>query len=147
MMNPHGVMKGIHQGFNPTQKVGGGVVFAVAAGAHVTFSSSFDYEHVHYQLDSKNNIPCSWSAKQNKVGEWIQVSQESPKYWAGIIIQGRGDLNQWVKTIRITYTLDGQTWESYGNGQIIQANHDKDTKVDIHFNPIVYARALRIYPH
>lgn len=120
-------------------------VWTVATGAHVSFSNFYqtaDVSLVHYQLDHNN----SWSAKNSQLGEWIQVSQEYPKFWTAVIMQGRGDCDQWVKTVKISYTLNGKTWLNVDDGKIFEANTDRNQKVRINFKEPVYARALRIYP-
>jgi len=71
----------------------------VALNAKVSFSSTWDNNHVHYILD---NIlkPACWARKNNDIKPWIQVSCENPKIWIGAIVQGRGDLDQWVTSIQ-----------------------------------------------
>ena len=61
-------------------------------------------------------------------------------------MQGRGDADWWVKTIKISYTLNGKTWLNVDDGKIFEANTDRSQKVRINFKEPVYARALRIYP-
>lgn len=86
-------------------------VWAVAAGAHVSYSSIWDHNHIHYQLDYTSRHAMAWiAAEPFKPGEWIQVSQEFSKIWTGIITQGRGDGDQWVTEIKIAYTLNGKQW-------------------------------------
>ncbi len=88
-------------------------VYAVTSGAPVAFSTfcqSAENCLVHYQLDYNYLSHHSWSAKQNVLGQWIQVSHEFPKLWTGVIMQGRGDCDQWVKSIKITHTLKGKFW-------------------------------------
>jgi len=39
------------------------------------------------------------------------------KFWTAIIMQGRGDGDQWVKSIMISYTLNGKTWKWLNEGK------------------------------
>jgi hypothetical protein len=89
-------------------------VYAVAAGANVTYSSFWhgaDTANTNYLLDSHYPPSHAWQSRSNDLGEWIQVSQENPRLWTGVIMQGRGDWDQWVKSIKIAYTLNGKLWD------------------------------------
>jgi hypothetical protein len=61
-------------------------------------------------------------------------------------MQGRGDYDQWVKSIKIAFTINGKEWKNVQGGQIFEANSDRHTKIRITFKEPVFARALRIYP-
>lgn len=122
-------------------------VFAVAAGANVTFSSCHNPEHVNYPLDYNGPPPQAWCAKKLEKGEWIQVSQESPRLWRGIIIQGRGDMEQWVTNVKFAYTVNGKGWDGVDGGKVFQCDDTNMTNKEfILFEKPVYARAIRIYP-
>jgi hypothetical protein len=79
-------------------------------------------------------------------GQWIQVSCELPKFWTDVILQGRGDADQWVKNIKVSWTLNGKLWEKVDEDKVFEANSDRNQNVRIRFSGSVYARALRIYP-
>ena len=61
-----------------------------------------------------------------------------------MIIQGRGDYDQWVTKVKISYSLDGKTWKYVDNGKVFDASTDVNTKVRIKFGTPVRARTLRI---
>lgn len=61
-------------------------------------------------------------------------------------MQGRGDLDAWVKTVKISYTINGKLWEYVENGKDFQANGDRNTKIKIRFNMPIYARVIRLHP-
>ena len=143
-MLTHDAMMGRYDGLTPAVRKER-EVYAVSAGANVYFSSSCNSDHEKYMLDHANGYS-GWAAKQCIVGEWIQVSQENPRLWTGVIMQGRGDGDQWVKSIKMAYTVNGKEWESLQNGHIFEANSDRNTKMRITFSHPIYARALRIYP-
>ena len=63
----------------------------------------------------------AWQAKDSCLGDWIQVSCESPKFWTGVVVAGRGGedkYNQWVKSFKVTTTLDGVYWDSVEDGRV-----------------------------
>jgi hypothetical protein len=88
-MLTHDAMMGIYDGLTPAVRKER-EVYAVSAGANVYFSSSCNSDHEKYMLDHANGVS-GWAAKQSIVGEWIQVSQEYPKLWTGVIMQGKGN--------------------------------------------------------
>lgn len=104
-------------------------VYAVAVGAPVSFSTFWhnaEYICVHYQLDHLIGSANAWSSKTSKLGEWIQVSHEFPKLWTGVILQGRADYDQWVKSVKFSYSLNGKTWFNVDDGKTFQANSDRN---------------------
>ena len=63
-----------------------------------------------------------------------------------MIIQGRGDRDQWVTSFLISYSLNGKYWEYFCDAKIFLGNTDRATKVRINFKKAIFARALRIMP-
>ena len=49
----------------------------------------------------------AWCPQKNQKGEWLQVSKEEPSMWTDLIIQGRGDYDQWVTGLKVAYTVSG----------------------------------------
>jgi hypothetical protein len=89
-------------------------------GAKVTFSSTWDNNHVHCDID--NNIkPACWTAKGNDANPWAQISCEYPKMWTGVILQGRGDADQWVKSVKIGWSINGSVWNLVDDGAMYDA--------------------------
>ena len=80
------------------------------------------------------------------VGQWIQLSSPQFSFFKGIIIQGRGDRAQWVKSLKISYSVDGRFWDYVEDGKNFIANTDRNTHVRIIFKEPVFARAIRINP-
>ena len=120
--------------------------FAIGLGAPVTFSSFWDHEHENFRLDHVTSKYACWKAKEAKLGEWIQVAQERPRTWTGLIMQGRGDHDEFVRSIVVAYSNDGQMWNYVDAGKEFKANTDRHSKVKIEFDTPVTARTLRIYP-
>ena len=61
-------------------------------------------------------------------------------------MQGRGDYEQWVKTLKVSYTMNGRVWKDVDNGSIFEANTNRHEKKKIDFKVPVYARAIRLNP-
>lgn len=113
----------------------------------MTYTNPYDSHHGHYQLDYCMNGANAWVPAPVVIGHWIQVSQELPKYWTHIIVQGRADYqDQWVTSLKVASTLNGKIWDDVDAGRVFQASKDRNSKVRIKFERPVYARALRIYP-
>ena len=66
--------------------------------------------------------------------------------WTDIILQGRGDVNDWVTSFKVAYSLDGHQWQLAENSRIFEGSYDRQSKRRITFNSPIFARALRIYP-
>ena len=52
----------------------------------------------------------AWCAKTNNLDQWIQVQFRTMTTVSGIILQGRGDHNQWVTKYKVQYSIDGVNW-------------------------------------
>ena len=121
-------------------------VYAVRQGAPVSWSTAYSHIYTNYMLGNtaSQNI---WEPQANdRRGCWIQVSTFTPQYWISIITQGRKDLNFWITTVRIAYTLNGLNWKYVDDGAIFNANSDRNSRVLIEFRNPVFAKTIRIYP-
>ncbi|EKX45742.1 hypothetical protein GUITHDRAFT_43265, partial [Guillardia theta CCMP2712] len=88
----------------------------------------------------------AWSAKQNKVGEWMQIDGGEIQSIAGVVVQGRRDWDQWVTTFKVEVSDDGGKWVEVECGRIFDGNSDRNTKVYVPFPTPVVGRYVRIYP-
>ena len=121
-------------------------VYAVGAGASVSYSSLYHWIYANYWLDYTTDGAHAWCPRSIIMGQWIQVSDLSPKVWTSIILQGRGDANDWVSSYKVMYTVNGREWKYVENGRVFPGVSDRYTKVKVTFEKPVYARVLRIYP-
>lgn len=87
----------------------------------------------------------SWGPATNDLNQYIQFSSALPHYFHRISTKGQVNGDNWVKSFLISYTLDGNTWTSYENGQILEGNTDKSTISVKNLVPF-FARAVRIKP-
>ena len=51
-----------------------------------------------------------------------------------MILQGRGDADTWVKTVKICYTVNGKEWESVDGGKVFNACNDRNSKIRVPFS-------------
>ena len=56
-----------------------------------------------------------WRPATDDVTPWIQVSFTHRMVISGLVIQGSGEDGGWVTELKVTYSLDGQEWNTYGN--------------------------------
>ena len=86
-------------------------IYAVKSGCPIRYSSAFNFVHTHYELDYNLHLYHAWCPASTNKGEWIQVSKEEPAMWTDIILQGRGDIDFWITSFKVAYTLDGHLWQ------------------------------------
>jgi hypothetical protein len=116
----------------------------VSSGAQVHFSTS---QATNYFLDYYiAETHQAWTPTFNQVGEWIQVSSDHPRYWIGIVVQGRGDHASWVTSLKVAHTKNGKLWKNVDQGKVYQANNGQHPKVVILFDEVIYGRSLKLYP-
>ena len=80
----------------------------------MTASSYFatGWEPWRGRLGHRGGSSC-WGAKQNRVGEYLQVDLGQVKQIVKIATQGRADANYWVKAFELRYSLDKSQWTRY----------------------------------
>ena len=61
-------------------------------------------------------------------------------------MQGRGNDDQWVTSIKVAYSMDGVNETYVDEGRVFPACRDRVGKINISFNLPVYARFIKIYP-
>ena len=62
----------------------------------------------------------AWSSRRNDLNQWLQVDFELQATVTEIMIQGRSDANQWVKSYAVTYSNNGVFFDAYQkNGTIM----------------------------
>lgn len=63
-----------------------------------------------------------------------------------MIIQGRGEIDEWVTEVKISYSLNGKQWYFLEEDKVYPANCDRHQKVSIKLSYPVYGRMIRIHP-
>lgn len=98
--------------------------------------------HGSGRLDSEQ----AWSADENVIGKWYELNLDDPKEITGVVIKGRGDVNQWVKTFTVKYKDDNGKWSDVDKGYTFDGSHVGNNQVNVFFNTPVKTSAIRIYP-
>jgi hypothetical protein len=94
------------------------------------------------RLDSET----AWSAQNNKVGEWYELDNGSATDISGVVIKGRPDYGQWVKTFKVQYKDSAGAWKDVDSGYIFEGTQDLNSQANVFFKEPVNTSAIRFYP-
>ncbi|EKX33787.1 hypothetical protein GUITHDRAFT_81119, partial [Guillardia theta CCMP2712] len=112
-----------------------------------SYSSVFDNDNIGVGHGrGRLRSPQGWSAKGKNIGEWMQIDGGEVQSIAGVVVQGRHDMDQRVTLFDVEISDDGQKWVEVECGRIFDGNSDRDTKVFAVFTSPVLGRFVRIYP-
>jgi hypothetical protein len=103
-----------------------------------TYSSVWNQNHVQSMLDS----PQAWSAGANTGGQWMQIDLSSSQTIVGIVMQGRHDADQHVKSVNIMVSNDEVAWTDEGTYDTANATYDSQQQIKFPSPP--HARYVRI---
>jgi hypothetical protein len=88
----------------------------------------------------------SWSAKVSEVGQWYQLSLNTPVNISGVAMKGRPDHPQWVTSVKIQYEDENGEFKDVDGGFIFDGNYDQNSLVKIFFAKPIRSKAIRFYP-
>jgi hypothetical protein len=88
----------------------------------------------------------AWSAKTNTIGQWYQLSLNTPVNISGIAMKGRPDHPQWITSSKFQYKDENGDFKDVDGGFTFDANYDKNSLVKIFFEKPVNTKAIYIYP-
>ncbi len=88
----------------------------------------------------------AWTPQSKTTSEWIELPVNDNTRVAAVLIQGRSDAANWVKTLRLSYEIAPGMREYANNGAVFNANVDRNTLVRIPFNAPAGISAIRIHP-
>jgi hypothetical protein len=88
----------------------------------------------------------AWSAKTNTIGQWYQLSLNTPVNISGIAMKGRPDHPQWITSTKFQYKDDKGEFKDVDGGFIYNTNFDKHSLIKIYFEKPVKTKSIRIYP-
>ncbi len=72
----------------------------------------------------------SWAAAVSDESQFLQfLFGGNCSQLLEIATQGRSDYDQWVKSYRVMYTIDGINWSLVADGKVFEANTDRNTIV------------------
>jgi hypothetical protein len=92
--------------------------------------------HARSMLNSQQ----AWSARYNRVGQWMTIDLGSAQYVSGVATQGRANSDQWVTSYTVRTSTDNAAW---GPSTSCTGNSDRSTVVNCEITQ-VRARYVRI---
>ncbi|WP_411026002.1 discoidin domain-containing protein, partial [Salmonella sp. s54496] len=88
-----------------------------------------------FEVKTATNGVAAWCAKSIDGNQWIKVDFGKSKRVNGILLQGRGDYPQWVKSFRVLFSNDNNDFYST---EVIEGTFDQNTVARRFFDrPIV----------
>ncbi|WP_411016607.1 discoidin domain-containing protein, partial [Salmonella sp. s51944] len=114
----------------------------------VTSSSNWDANHGPdraklFEVKTAANARAGWNPRSSDGNQWIQVDFGKSRKVNGILLQGRGDYPQWVKSFRVLFSNDNNDFYST---EVIEGNFDQNTVARRFFDRPIVARYFRINP-
>ena len=73
-------------------------------------------------MKGRLNGAASWTARVRNKNQWIQVDLGRDEVVTAIATQGRANLNQWVTSYYVSYSLDGKVFVSYKTKGVVKAS-------------------------
>ncbi|XP_060084826.1 neuropilin-2-like, partial [Ylistrum balloti] len=117
----------------------------------LTASSYYDDGFCYPRLVriSQNVIPC-WCPGVPDNSEYLQVEFQHISAVTALIIQGRGEESQFMKSLTMKTSLDGSNWETVtddtGNIKVYEANNNNANLVNRAVNEKILTKFIRIHP-
>lgn len=98
---------------------------------------------------NKGGLVNAWMPNHDGKNQYLQIDLERPMAITGIMTQGAKRYTKWqyVTKYKVAFTRDGNNWNYYLDGKILDGNSDNDGHVRNWFNPPILTSSLRIYPH
>lgn len=87
----------------------------------------------------------AWSAKHNRIGEWLGLDLQASRLVRGTVVQRRGSSygrDQWIKRYTVKYGTDRQSWTQVPG--VFTGVGTSDAKAEGIFPAVVTARYLRL---
>ncbi|XP_072025093.1 uncharacterized protein [Amphiura filiformis] len=104
-------------------------------------------------LDAANarlNMNDGWVAGVNDQEQWLQINLYRQLLVTGVVLQGRGDAEEWVTTYNVEYGIDGVTWDYVRDDnetvELFQGSWDQNSLATHLFFEGVIAQYIRIRP-
>ncbi|XP_030839537.1 lactadherin-like [Strongylocentrotus purpuratus] len=122
-----------------------------------SLTSSSDFDYLHTASDGRLNggvavhEKTAWLAKDSDTDKWVKIDLGKTSTVTGVIVQGRWGWEQWITSVKVSYSLDDVTWPyalgpQCGEQKIYAANYDRSTPETILFPRPITARYVRIHP-
>ena len=112
---------------------------------------NYSRSRLHTQRnDDGNDGRGAWSARRNRVGEYIQADFGQLQQIQAVATQGKQAFDQWVTSYKFAYSTDGVTYHYItsddGSDRVFGGNSDRNTVVEHSFDVPIVARLVRLYP-
>jgi hypothetical protein len=98
--------------------------------------------HYRARLDSTQ----AWSSASNSHGQWFQMDAGSERDIAGVVIRGRHQYNQYVKSFKVQYAGNNGRFYDVDGGFEFSGSHNWHDSVSVPFSSSVRSRYIRIFP-
>ncbi|XP_046854191.1 uncharacterized protein LOC124447328 [Xenia sp. Carnegie-2017] len=95
------------------------------------------------------NTNSAWSSDVDNERQWIQIDLCKKKVLSGIATQGCKAADEWVTEYSVSYSNDGELYETYQINDIEEVfigNRDRNSIVKNVFSPPITARYIRVQP-
>ncbi|XP_078610301.1 lactadherin-like [Branchiostoma floridae x Branchiostoma japonicum] len=115
-----------------------------------SFTAS-SYYNPYMPANARFGITRCWIPRtRSAVVEWLKIDLGRETLVYGVITQGSPDYNQWTRTYKLSFSMDGETWDTYrgtdGSDKVFQGNYDRSSPVYNFLNPPVTTRHVRFHP-
>ncbi|XP_015757096.1 PREDICTED: uncharacterized protein LOC107336222 [Acropora digitifera] len=117
--------------------------------ASSSWSREFAPKQARLNLAKRGRLYGAWAARRNNRAQWLLVDITKLARVVGFATQGRQDYNQWVMSLRISYSRDGIRFLYYSERRrpkLFRANKDRNTIVKNYFRRPFVARFVKFHP-
>ncbi|VDO13375.1 unnamed protein product [Rodentolepis nana] len=133
-----------------------GMISGAITDAQISASSFMDEGDWAINSCSPNNARpfltngLAWCPKYKSSTEWLQIDLGVRATITGVMLQGRGDGEEWVASYTLSFSDDGIFWRfannHYGNQRIFEGNTDSYLVKHAYLDEAVVTRFVRIFP-
>ena len=85
----------------------------------------------------------NWSAKKNKVGEWLEVDLGETMEISAVRVQGRFNHSQWVSKYNLSISADKTNWTDFEN---LKGADGEDDFQEFELPKIISGKFVRFSP-
>jgi len=141
-------------GYNMCQTSGPlGMITGEIKDWQISASSAYPYEWDHKCREKYARVylenKYGWCAKYKSASEWLQVDLGVQSRVTGVMTQGRGDGNEWVRAFKLAYSNNAFNWfyvkDQYGNDKIFEGNVDSYTVKHAYLDTPIMARFIKFH--
>ncbi|XP_019629867.1 PREDICTED: uncharacterized protein LOC109474096 [Branchiostoma belcheri] len=109
-------------------------------------TGEFCFKNKHTPNHARLNSRSYWKMDEYDATPWIQVDLRDSHVLAGVITQGGGDAGGYVTSFSLSFSVDGNQWQTDNETGQLMGNKDGGTPSHVYFPRAVAARYIRLYP-